>query len=222
MTDTEPWDTTQLRAALAHGTPEPGPTADLTAAVRRRARRTRRNRLATAATVCVLAVTTGGLTLADPFDDPAPAATPAPLVVPSGLPTPPPITELGTIRLPGAGGRALALDEGTGVETLDANRVGHYPDTAAPGQPGNFAVAGREPLRGLAVGDIVLIDVASGTYRYRIDKIEHDIPPQAVDILAPVPARSGYHRPGSYITLTSASATAPRTRSAAWGTLVPN
>ncbi|MYV99876.1 hypothetical protein GT354_16585, partial [Streptomyces sp. SID3343] len=70
---TEHWDTTELRAVLAHGTPDPGPTTALTAAVRRRAVRVRRNRLAAVATACVLATTAGILALADPFGAPAPA-----------------------------------------------------------------------------------------------------------------------------------------------------
>ncbi|MYW05217.1 sortase, partial [Streptomyces sp. SID3343] len=140
---------------------------------------------------------------------------------PSGLPTAPPIAGLGTIRLPGEGDRVRALDEGTRTETLDADRIGHYSHTAAPGQPGNFAVAGRDAIRTLSTGDIVVVEVPSGSYHYRIDKTEHNVPPQSVDILNPIPARSDYHTPGSYITLTAPSTTNTRSHFVAWGTLLP-
>ncbi|WP_244931975.1 class E sortase [Nocardioides sp. W7] len=65
--------------------------------------------------------------------------------------------------------------EGTTDETLAAG-LGHYEQTAAPGQAGNFAVAGHrithgQPLRDmpdLRAGDVVEVETADAIYTYRL------------------------------------------------------
>ncbi|MEY9965818.1 sortase A [Streptacidiphilus sp. MAP12-16] len=101
---------------------------------------------------------------------------------------------------------------------LNHGYIGHYPGTAMPGQPGNFAVAGHrnthgEPFRHLdrlRRGDTVIAEVAGWYYVYTIDSVLPETSPSDVDTVAPVPhsafhpsSRYGYSVPGSYITLTT-------------------
>jgi LPXTG-site transpeptidase (sortase) family protein len=62
--------------------------------------------------------------------------------------------------------------EGTDDRTL-ARAAGHIEDTAFPGDPGNFGIAGHRdttfrPVRHLRVGDRLTITTADYVYRYRI------------------------------------------------------
>lgn len=65
-----------------------------------------------------------------------------------------------------------------GVEDEDLkNGPGHYPDSADPGELGNFAIAAHRSGHGepfakfpeLRAGDLVEIQMAEGTYVYRLD-----------------------------------------------------
>lgn len=78
------------------------------------------------------------------------------------------------IRIPEFGDDyAVPLLEGISEPVL-AEGFGHFPDSAAPGQKGNFAVAGHrvthgEPLRRmpeLDPGDEVIVETAKATYTY--------------------------------------------------------
>lgn len=102
-----------------------------------------------------------------------------------------------------------------GVETwesLDVGAIGHYPDTAMPGDVGNFAVAGHRgshgapfmDLPGLRVGDAVVIETADGWYTYRYRNMEY-VSPNAVEVLLPVPQEVGVEANGRYITMTTCS-----------------
>jgi sortase A len=64
-----------------------------------------------------------------------------------------------------------------GVRTDDLKHgVGHYPDSVAPGQRGNFALAGHRTTYGrpfwnidkLRAGDLIHIDTKVGTFTYRV------------------------------------------------------
>ena len=65
--------------------------------------------------------------------------------------------------------------QGVTLEVL-AEGLGHYPNTALPGQTGNFAVAGHratngEPLRNvdqLRIGDLVYVQTQDSWYTYRL------------------------------------------------------
>jgi len=87
-------------------------------------------------------------------------------------------TEHGTasaiVRIPEFGDDyAVPLLEGIGDPVL-AEGFGHFPDSAAPGETGNFALAGHrvthgEPLRRmpeLEPGDEVVVETAEATYTY--------------------------------------------------------
>jgi len=82
---------------------------------------------------------------------------------------------LGEIRIP-----RLAMEvivrEGMDDSTLSL-AAGHVPDTALPGEPGNFVVLGHRdtlfrPLRGLEKGERVRVRTTNGDFNYSIDSIE--------------------------------------------------
>nr|WP_232523026.1 class E sortase [Nocardioides sp. MAH-18] len=84
-----------------------------------------------------------------------------------------------------------------GVADADlAKGPGHFPGTAMPGQPGNFAVAGHrathgEPfahLDGLRRGDEVVVETTTDTYTYVVDRSEI-VSPDLVSVLDPVPGQ---------------------------------
>ena len=101
---------------------------------------------------------------------------------------------------------------GTDSSTL-AKGVGHYSSTAAPGQIGNFAIAGHRVTHGqpfaklltLKEGDEVIVETREAVYTYVID----DSPRQlTVDdsetwVLDPVPGRRGVKPTEAMITLTT-------------------
>ncbi|MFE7410077.1 class E sortase [Streptomyces laurentii] len=99
---------------------------------------------------------------------------------------------------------------------LDQGFVGQYPGSAAPGRPGNLALAGHrnthgEPFRRLdrlRPGDDVTVRTREGTYTYRVDQVLPATSPRDTGVIAPVPRSlfhpaAGYDRPGAYLTLTT-------------------
>lgn len=78
------------------------------------------------------------------------------------------------LRIPGIGLEVPVLD---GVDDLTLNRgVGHIPDTARPGEPGNAGIAGHRDgffrgLKDVAIGDPIEIETVSSRQTYRIEKI---------------------------------------------------
>jgi len=80
---------------------------------------------------------------------------------------------------------SVIVREGMDDATL-RKAVGHVPDTALPGEPGNFVVLGHRdtlfrPLRGMEIGDNVRVRTAGGDFNYWIDSIEV-VPPEDVDL----------------------------------------
>ncbi|MFF9770304.1 class E sortase [Streptomyces sp. NPDC014636] len=100
--------------------------------------------------------------------------------------------------------------EGTGRDVL-AEGLAHYRGTARLGQRGNFAVAGHrrtygDPLKDfpkLRPGDAVVLTDGTTWFTYRIDKGPFKTVPTDVEVIGPVPRKSGYTRPGRYLTLTT-------------------
>ncbi|MGL4174204.1 MAG: class E sortase [Actinomycetota bacterium] len=84
-----------------------------------------------------------------------------------------------------------------GVE-LDVlkNGIGHYPDTAGPGEVGNFSIAGHRRTHGepfnrvdeLRVGDPIVVETRNTWYVYRVTDYKI-VNPSAVDVILPVPER---------------------------------
>ncbi|MFJ3306017.1 class E sortase [Streptomyces sp. NPDC086549] len=100
--------------------------------------------------------------------------------------------------------------EGTGTDVLKKG-LAHYARTARLGQEGNFAVAGHRRTYGdpfkdfpeLRQGDAVVLTDGTTWFTYRIDKGPYKTVPTDVEVIDPVPRKSGYTRPGRYLTLTT-------------------
>ncbi|MBZ5698392.1 MAG: class D sortase [Acidobacteriia bacterium] len=79
---------------------------------------------------------------------------------------------LGQIEIPKIG-LAVMILEGTDNRTL-RRAVGHIPETALPGEPGNIAIAGHRDtffrhLRDLEKNDEITLTTLDNTYRYLVD-----------------------------------------------------
>lgn len=100
--------------------------------------------------------------------------------------------------------------EGTGTSVLKKG-LGHYRGTAQLGQVGNFAVAGHRRTYGdpfkdfpqLRRGDAVVLTDGTTWFTYRIDKGPYKTVPTDVEVIDPVPRKSGYTASGRYLTLTT-------------------
>jgi sortase A len=100
--------------------------------------------------------------------------------------------------------------EGTATGTLKKG-LGHYASTAQLGQKGNFSVAGHRRTYGdpfkdfprLRRGDAVVLTDGTTWFTYRIDKGPYKTVPSDVEVIDPVPRKSGYTREGRYLTLTT-------------------
>ncbi|WP_328439666.1 class E sortase [Streptomyces sp. NBC_00457] len=100
--------------------------------------------------------------------------------------------------------------EGTATGTLKKG-LGHYARTAQLGQKGNFSVAGHRRTYGdpfkdfpeLRPGDAVVLTDGATWFTYRIDKGPYKTVPTDVEVIDPVPRKSGYTRAGRYLTLTT-------------------
>ncbi|MFD3325742.1 class E sortase [Streptomyces sp. NPDC058701] len=139
------------------------------------------------------------------------------------------------LRVPRLG---LSVPVARGVDkraVLDKGYAGQYPGTAAPGERGNFALAGHrnthgEPFRylnRLRVGDELLVDVRGRRYTYVVGKVLGETTERDTGVIAPVPRsvvkpQYGYSEPGAYITLTTCTPEyTSRYRLVVWGTLRP-
>ncbi|MFD8024012.1 class E sortase [Streptomyces lavendulae] len=100
--------------------------------------------------------------------------------------------------------------EGTDPGVLKKG-LGHYAGTAGPGEPGNFAVAGHRRTYGdpfkdvpeLRPGDEVIVRDATHRYTYTVRAAPLRTLPTEVAVVDPVPARSPFTTPGTYLTLTT-------------------
>lgn len=104
------------------------------------------------------------------------------------------------------------IGEGTRWEpTLNRIGIGHYRNTAMPGESGNFALAGHRGGFGgvfrnideFRAGDEITVETDNYryTYRYLQTKI---VAPSDIDVIAAVPKElRGAHPGGAYLTLTS-------------------
>lgn len=81
---------------------------------------------------------------------------------------------IGRIEIPGAGVSAI-IAEGSDEATLRRS-VGHLPDSAYPGEPGNVALAGHREtqfrgLRRLRPHERIVITTPDGVFQYRVEWI---------------------------------------------------
>ena len=96
-----------------------------------------------------------------------------------------------------------------GVSPADIRYApGHYPDSAMPGEIGNFSVAGHRisaifwDLDKLKVGDPVVVQTADSWYIYRVSGTEV-VKPTAVQVVAPVPNQPGVRPTVAMLTMTT-------------------
>ncbi|MFE2377303.1 class E sortase [Streptomyces sp. NPDC059398] len=137
------------------------------------------------------------------------------------------------IRIPRIGITAPIAQGVSKQNVLNKGYVGHYVQTAGPGQAGNFALAGHrnthgEPFRyinRLRHGDIVTVETGSAVYTYVVDKGLPQTSARDSGVIAPVPRSTvkpqyGYRTPGYYLTLTTCTPEyTSRYRLAVWATL---
>ncbi|MFF9349862.1 class E sortase [Streptomyces sp. NPDC014734] len=137
------------------------------------------------------------------------------------------------IRIPRVG-LIAPVAQGIGKhDVLDKGYVGHYPDTAQPGQVGNFALAGHrnthgEPFRyinRLRRGDRIGIETRDAVYTYTVDRTLAQTSAWDGGVIAAVPRSevrpsAGYDAVGAYVTLTTCTPEfTSRYRLVVWGRL---
>jgi sortase A len=93
-----------------------------------------------------------------------------------------PRLDLQTIVVQGESSRVLRL------------AVGHLPETALPGQPGNVTLAGHRdsffrPLRTIQLGDAITIKTPDGEFQYQVESTQVVLPTD-VQILRPSTAKT--------------------------------
>jgi sortase A len=101
-----------------------------------------------------------------------------------------PISEggvIGEIEVPRLRMKAIVVQGDT--ENLLQRAVGHIPQTAMPGQPGNVALAGHRdgvfrPLRNIQPGDAITLRTAEHEYQYEVQWTAI-VPPTAVRVIQP-------------------------------------
>ncbi len=126
------------------------------------------------------------------------------------------------IRIPSFGlDYVRVVLEGTDEDKLTEG-PGHYPDSALPGEVGNFAMAGHRVGKGspflnldrLEPGEAIIIETSETWYVYRmLDESGADDPdgipgreivdPGAIDVVDPVPGEPGAEPTRSLLTLTT-------------------
>jgi len=144
---------------------------------------------------------------------PADPAQP-PTADPPSLPQPGDAERFGVVYIPRLGpDYHFTLAGGvSSSRTLDPIGLGHYPDTAMPGQVGNFAIAGHRGSHGapfadlpsLRIGDAVVIETEGGWYTYRFRNLEY-VRPDGVNVLLPFPQQPDVEATDRVITMTTCS-----------------
>jgi sortase A len=131
---------------------------------------------------------------------------------------PPPVPDqptegqvFGTLHIPAFSRDRMPLAEGVDLETvLNVKGVGHYPETALPGQEGNFSVAGHRNTYGrpfyeiaeLREGDAIVVETGDAFYVYEMTEAEV-VTPEQVEVIAPVPGEPGAEPTERMLTLTA-------------------
>ncbi|MEU9706028.1 class E sortase [Streptomyces sp. NPDC047981] len=148
--------------------------------------------------------------------NPSPSADPTASSRASGSAGRPATPAYAIIRIPRIGLTA-PIARGVGKRSvLDRGYVGQYPNTAAPGRTGNFALAGHrnthgEPFRyinRLGKGDRIQVQTRDATYEYVVDRVLAQTSPRDTGVIQPVPRSLvkpsyGYSQPDAYLTLTT-------------------
>ncbi len=140
---------------------------------------------------------------------------------------------IGFLHIPRLGkGYQVLITMGTSTDVLNQGVAGVYRSPYPAAMPwagrGNFAVAAHRDGHGakfhdlpeLRRGDKVVVETRDTWYVYTVDRTLQRTSKYDVDVTAPVPAESGYRKPGRYLTLTTCTpAYTSRYRMAVWASL---
>lgn len=130
-----------------------------------------------------------------------------PAVLPAGDMT----GTFGVVYIPRFGDNySRPVTAGVGADVLDNLGLGHYPGTGAPGEVGNFALAGHRQTHGqvldqihtLVPGDRVYVQTRDGYYTYVFRNTQIVLPDRA-DVIAAVPTEPAAEPVDRILTLTS-------------------
>ncbi|TDD24210.1 class E sortase [Nonomuraea diastatica] len=117
---------------------------------------------------------------------------------------------LAELRIPRLGrDYAYAIVEGVGTAHLKRG-PGHYPDSAMPGEVGNFVVSGHRTTYAAPFNEIdelerddeIVVEAREARYTYRVTS-QDIVRPDEVGVLAPVPGKPGIRPVRAFITLTT-------------------
>jgi LPXTG-site transpeptidase (sortase) family protein len=119
---------------------------------------------------------------------------------------PPPGDAIARLYIPVIGKHWVVVE---GVEQDDIRYApGHYPQTAMPGEVGNFSIAGhRNPatfwdLDQVQPGAAIVVETRDTWYVYEVTR-NHIVKPSAVEVVAPVPGDPGATPTAAALTLTT-------------------
>ncbi len=134
---------------------------------------------------------------------------------PSGAPVlgpPSEATTFGALHVPRWGyDYVKPISQGTDrARVLDPLGIGHYSDTAMPGEVGNFSIAGHRTTYGkpftdiqtLEVGDALVVQTDAAWYVYTVTSTQI-VKPTALAVIAPTPNAPGVAPTVASITLTT-------------------
>jgi len=101
---------------------------------------------------------------------------------------PPPLVEggvIGEIQVPRLHLKAIVVQGDS--HTILRRAVGHIPETALPGNPGNVALAGHRdtffrPLRNIKLGDAITFKTPAGDFQYFVESTQV-VPASNVEVL---------------------------------------
>jgi sortase A len=139
-----------------------------------------------------------------------PTVSPTPTAARGGAnaaPKPPPEgTPIASLYIPKLS-KSWVVVEGVSQEDL-RYAPGHYPNSASPGQVGNFAVAGHRNqatfwrLDELGTGDVIVAESKTEWFVYHVSQTRI-VKPYQVEVVAPVPGRPGVKATKAMLTLTT-------------------
>jgi sortase A len=94
---------------------------------------------------------------------------------------------IGEIEVPRLGLKAMVVQGDS--DKLLRRAVGHLPETALPGEPGNIALAGHRdglfrPLRNVRPGDTITLRTSNSEFHYQVEWTAV-VPPNAVRMIQP-------------------------------------
>ncbi|MFF5084732.1 class E sortase [Actinoplanes sp. NPDC000266] len=135
-----------------------------------------------------------------------PTVAPAASAPAAKAPDAPGANLVGRLYIPKLDKKWVVVD---GVTPADIRYApGHYPDSADPGQVGNFSVAGHRikkifwRLDELKDGDVIGVETRTNWYVYRV-YAQEVVKPTAVEVVAPVPGKPKAKPSKALLTLTT-------------------